>query len=213
LECATVLEADAGRLTQLRVEAARRLEQRIAAELGALGMKHARFAVHLEAHDALGPRGCERIVFALAPNRGEEPRPLSRAASGGELSRVLLAMIVVLAGRGDGASFVFDEIDAGIGGATASAVGLRLGALARESQVLCVTHLAQIASWADAHVALRKRETRAGTRIEAVALERDEIRQEVARMLSGDATRVALDHADSLLREVRSRKGPRLKTA
>jgi DNA repair protein RecN (Recombination protein N) len=212
-ECCARLDADAERLGALRAKAARRLEERIAAELAALAMKHARFSVLLQRGDAIGPRGRERVEFLLAPNRGEEPRSLARAASGGELSRVLLALIVVLANRTDGAALVFDEIDAGIGGATANAVALRLGALAGVTQVLCVTHLAQIASWADLHVALRKREARGATRIDAFTLGSEEILEEIARMLSGSTTAVALEHAEALVRAVRSQKRPALRTA
>jgi DNA repair protein RecN (Recombination protein N) len=204
--------SDAQRLSDLRASAARELERRVASELPALAMKHAQFAVAIEPIDEPGARGAERATFALAANRGETPRPLARAASGGELSRTLLALVVVLAG-GDGATLVFDEIDAGIGGATANAVGVRLGALARATQVVCVTHLAQIASWADANVTLRKHEARGRTRIDAVPLARDEVRQEVARMLSGSATAVALEHADALLHDVQSQKKPVLRTA
>ncbi|MBV9104206.1 MAG: DNA repair protein RecN [Candidatus Eremiobacteraeota bacterium] len=212
-DCATELTAAATALTALRQAAAATLEERVAGELTALGMKHARFAVLLEPLEAAGPRGREQIIFALAPNRGEELRPIAAAASGGELSRVLLALVVVMSDRRDRASLVFDEIDAGIGGATAQAVALRLGALARIAQVLCITHLAQIASWADAHIALRKRELRAGTRIDAAVLEPGEVRGEIARMLSGKATGVALDHAETLLRDVGRQKKPALRTA
>jgi len=176
-------------------------------------MKNARFEVTFEPLDEPGPRGRERVEFALAANRGEPLRPLARAASGGELSRVLLALVVVLADRREPTALVFDEIDAGIGGATADAVGERLSALARSAQVLCITHLAQIAAWADTHVALRKRETRGGTRIEATALDQGEIAEEVARMLSGSSAGVAREHADVLLREARAHKAPRLRSA
>ena len=121
-------------------------------------MPSARFAVALEPLEAIGPNGAERVEFALSPNPGEPLRALNKAASGGELSRVLLALVVVFAGRRENAALVFDEIDAGVGGKTANAVGVRLGALSRDAQVVCVTHLAQIAAWADRHFALRKRE-------------------------------------------------------
>ena len=207
------LGADAAALTALRTAAARELGGRVRAELAMLGMKNARFEVTFEPLDEPGPRGRERVEFALAANRGEPLRPLARAASGGELSRVLLALVVVLADRREPTALVFDEIDAGIGGATADAVGERLSALARSAQVLCITHLAQIAAWADTHVALRKRETRGGTRIEATALDQGEIAEEVARMLSGSSAGVAREHADVLLREARAHKAPRLRSA
>jgi DNA repair protein RecN (Recombination protein N) len=208
------LAADAARLSGLRTVAARALERGLVAELSVLGMPRARFVVELEPLEATGARGSERAVFTLSPNRGEPARPLAKAASGGELSRVLLALVVVLADRREQSTLVFDEIDAGIGGATAKAVGVRLGTLARTTQVLCVTHLAQIASWADVHVALRKRETRGSTRIEAVALdERASVLEEIARMLSGTTTPVALKHAEALQRDVRAQKKPKLRSA
>lgn len=201
------LARHARELSALRAGAARALEERVAAELAGLAMPAARFGVALESLDAPGPAGAETAAFALSPNPGEPVRPLARSASGGELSRVLLALVVVLAGRRERTALVFDEIDAGIGGAAASAVGVRLGALAERSQVLCVTHLAQIASWADRHYALRKRETNGSTVVELVRLdERKAVLEEVARMLSGTPAGVALEHAEALVREARARK-------
>ena len=172
-----------------------------------LAMPAARFSVALEPLAQAGPNGAESAEFALSPNPGEPVRPLGRAASGGELSRVLLALVVVLAGRRERTALVFDEIDAGIGGATATAVGTRLGTLARASQVLCVTHLAQIASWADRHYALRKRESDGTTVVELVDLAgRRDVLEEIARMLSGNTAAVALEHAETLVRDVRARK-------
>jgi DNA repair protein RecN (Recombination protein N) len=175
-------------------------------ELGALAMPAARFAVRYEPLETVGAAGGERIEFVLAPNPGEGARPLARSASGGELSRVLLALVVA-ADRRDGAAFVFDEIDAGIGGATAVAVGARLGRLASEAQAICVTHLAQIASWADAHYALRKRESGGAVTIALEPLEeRDARLHEIARMLSGDARDVSLDHAATLVADVEAER-------
>jgi len=201
------LETEALALGRARAEAARILERRVATELAGLAMPAARFAVVLEPLAQAGPSGAQSVEFALAPNPGEPVRSLARAASGGELARVLLALVVVLADRRERTALVFDEIDAGIGGATAAAVGTRLGLLARASQVLCVTHLAQIASWADRHYALRKRDHAGGTLVELVALEeRPVIVEEIARMLSGNTAAVALEHAQSLVRDVRARK-------
>jgi DNA repair protein RecN (Recombination protein N) len=201
------LASQAGKLSALRAGAARGLEERVAAELSALAMPAARFAVALEPLPRAGPNGAESVEFALSANPGEPLRPLGRAASGGELSRVLLALVVVLADRRERTALVFDEIDAGIGGAAATAVGLRIGTLAARSQVLCVTHLAQIASWADRHYALRKHDRDGMTTIELVPLDdRGAALEEIARMLSGSSKGVALEHAEELLREARSRK-------
>lgn len=201
------LAADALALGNLRAKAARTLEKRVATELAELAMPAARFAVVIEASTAIGPTGGESVEFALAPNPGEPVRSLARAASGGELSRVLLALVAVLADRRERTALVFDEIDSGIGGATASAVGVRIGRLARTAQVLCVTHLAQIASWADRHYALRKRESRGSTIVELVRLERRaDVLEEIARMLSGNVAAVALEHAETLVSDVGAKK-------
>ncbi len=200
------LAREAGELTALRAAAVRVLEKRVPQELSALAMPAARFSAVLEPLGRPGRSGAERVLFALSPNPGEPLRALGRAASGGELSRVLLALVVVLAGRRADTALVFDEIDAGIGGATASAVGVRLGALALRGQVLCVTHLAQIASWADRHYALRKREERGMTVVDVVALEERPAVEEIARMLSGSTAAIALEHAQTLVRDVRASK-------
>jgi len=201
------LERQATTLGELRAKAARRLERAVADELGELAMPAARFEVALEVSEEIGPHGRERAEFGLSPNPGEPLRPLARAASGGELSRVLLALVVVLADKRERTALVFDEIDAGVGGATANAVAQRLGCLARSAQVVCVTHLAPIASWADRHYALFKRETKDTTTIELAELtEHGAVLDELARMLSGTVVAVAIDHAGTLLRDVRRRK-------
>jgi DNA repair protein RecN (Recombination protein N) len=144
------LDERAVTLSGLRRTAADQLEVRVGAELRALAMPNGRFSVTFEPLERPGPAGAERAEFRLAANSGEPQRPLAKSASGGELSRVLLALVVAIADRREQSALVFDEIDAGIGGATAAAVGARLGLLARAGQVVVVTHLAQIASWADA---------------------------------------------------------------
>ncbi len=201
------LERESAALSALRRVAATSLETRVATELAALAMPAARFAVAFDPLGEIAANGAESVEFALSANPGEPVRPLARAASGGELSRVLLALVVVLADRRERTALVFDEIDAGIGGATATAVGARIGALSRASQVLCVTHLAQIASWADRHYALRKRERDGATIVELVELvDRSAVLEEIARMLAGDTADVALEHAETLVRDVRGKK-------
>ncbi|HEY0798833.1 MAG TPA: DNA repair protein RecN [Candidatus Baltobacteraceae bacterium] len=208
------LEAEARALSAARLKAARTLERAVVEELRALAMPSARFGIVIEPLDAIAARGAERIEFALAPNPGEPLRGVAKAASGGELSRVLLALVVVLADRREATTLVFDEIDAGIGGATANAVGARLGALAASAQILCVTHLAQIASWADAHYTLRKQTGKNATQIDLVLLDKPAVvREEIARMLSGTAASVALEHAESLLGEARKKKSSERVTA
>jgi DNA repair protein RecN (Recombination protein N) len=202
------LQAAATRLTALRKKAGTRLAKRVVEEFAEIALASGRFEVAFDTLDATGPNGAERVEFLFAANAGEPARPLSRVASGGELSRVLLALVVVLAGlRGDDSALVFDEIDAGIGGATAAAVGARIGRQAREGQVVCVTHHAQLATWADRHYVLDKTERKSTTTISvrciSAAAQREE---ELARMLSGETHEVAVKHARALLsaRPVRS---------
>ena len=196
------LVAAAAALTAIRKKAAAALVKRVGAELGDLALGSATFDVRFETLSEIGADGAERAEFAFAANAGEPLRPLARVASGGELSRVLLALAVALAERRERSALVFDEIDAGIGGATATAVGTRLGRLAQTAQTLCVTHLAQIAGWADRHYVLEKSEEKGATIIsirEIVAAPEREA--ELARMLSGKTHEAALEHARVLLAE------------
>ncbi|HKU67658.1 MAG TPA: DNA repair protein RecN, partial [Candidatus Baltobacteraceae bacterium] len=140
-DAAAQLEEAAEHLSRLRHGAADRLGKAIERELKDLALPSGRFGAQFDPLPEIGPDGGEHVEFAFAANKGEAQRPLAKVASGGELSRVLLALIVALSGKRGRTALVFDEIDAGIGGATATAVGARLGRLAREAQVLCVTHL------------------------------------------------------------------------
>jgi len=196
------LERHASALTALRKKAGSALVKRVVAEFADIALGSGTFGVAFAPLDRIGADGAERVEFLFAANAGEAARPLSRAASGGELSRVLLALVVVLAGvRGEQNALVFDEIDAGIGGATATAVGARIGRLAVAGQVVCVTHLAQLATWADRHYVMDKSETKNETTISvreiATASQREE---ELARMLSGETHDAALEHARALLK-------------
>jgi DNA repair protein RecN (Recombination protein N) len=147
--------------------------------------------------------GADRVQFLVSPNLGEEPRALEKVASGGEISRIALALKTCLAparARQDGRTLVFDEVDAGIGGGAAEGVGRRLKRLAASSQVLCVTHLAQIACFADHHYRVEKHEAKGRTVATVVELDARERVQEVARMLSGQKTTPeALRHAEMLI--------------
>jgi DNA repair protein RecN (Recombination protein N) len=201
------LERAAAELSSLRRAARERLKKAVERELKDLALASAHFDVHFRPLDAIGRAGAEDVEFLFAANKGERLQPLVRVASGGELSRVLLALVVVLAAARGRTALVFDEIDAGVGGTTATAVGVRLGRLAQDAQVVCVTHLAQIASWADAHYVLEKRETRAGTTIAVrpAAAEGDRA-AELARMLSGETHDVAIKHARTLLKQAKERR-------
>jgi len=153
-------------------------------------------------------KGIDEIEFLISPNLGEAPRPLAKIASGGELSRIILALKSVLTLENYSKTLVFDEIDAGIGGRAASNVGEKLARLAGDHQVFCVTHLPQIALHADHHYLLTKRESRNRTVIEIARLEKEARVQELARMLAGEAmTKGTLEHARELLRAKRPRAG------
>jgi DNA repair protein RecN (Recombination protein N) len=196
------LRTCAAALTASRKKAAAALSKRVAGEFGDIALASGRFDAAFTPLDRIGAGGAERVEFLFAANAGETPRPLTRVASGGELSRVLLALVVVLAGaRGEASALVFDEIDAGIGGATATAVGARIGRLAGGGQVVCVTHLAQLATWADRHYVLEKSETKKETTISVREIAAPSQREEeLARMLSGETHDAALKHARALLK-------------
>jgi DNA repair protein RecN (Recombination protein N) len=186
-------------LRAARREAGARLAGEAGRHLAELGMPAAVMEVVVEEIEP-GPSGGDRVRFLLAANAGEPALPLAKAASGGERSRVALAIRLALAGADDTSVLVFDEVDAGIGGATALVVGRKLSALARDRQVLCVTHLAQLAAFADAHFVVEKR-TRDGRTVAGVRRLDGEARvRELSRMLSGtpESARAA-DHAEELL--------------
>ena len=196
------LERAASELTAARTAAAATLENAVNSEFADLALPKGRFAVELRPMATIGAQGAETVEFAFSANAGEVLRPLGRVASGGELSRVLLALVLALSQAREASALVFDEIDTGIGGATASAVGVRLGRLAQRNQVVCVTHLAQIAGWAQRHYVLDKREAGGGTCIEVRLADGREARTaELARMLSGKSSDAALAHARTLLDE------------
>jgi DNA repair protein RecN (Recombination protein N) len=195
-------EQIAAQLMSKRSDGARLLARAVEEELKSLAMQRTRFVIDLKP----GPwtaHGSDVIVFLVSPNSGEEPKPLDRVASGGELSRIALALKTAAQKAGDSASLhtlVFDEVDAGIGGAAAAAVGKRLKILSRTNQVICVTHLAQIAGFADHQYAVSKEENagRVATRI--VELDPAGRAHEIGRMLSGDrVTPEALKQAEQLM--------------
>jgi DNA repair protein RecN (Recombination protein N) len=187
-------------LGRRRLTAAPRLAADVEGELRALGMAGARCEVAIEHLGDVSARGLERIEMRLSANPGDEPRPLARVASGGELSRTMLALTTVLAAADPARTMVFDEVDAGVGAGVAGVVADKLGAVARGRQVLCVTHLAPIAARADHHVRLAKSVRGGRTRVSATPLTGDERVREIARMLAGDGASVtALTHARELL--------------
>ncbi|WP_035254765.1 DNA repair protein RecN [Agrococcus lahaulensis] len=197
LEAATAL---ADRLSALRRDAATRLEAAVGEELRALAMPNARLVVEVAQAEALGPAGRDRVTMLLAPHPGAEPRPIQRGASGGELSRIMLAIEVALADESV-PTMVFDEVDAGVGGTAATEIGRRLARLAQHCQVIVVTHLAQVAAFAEHHVRVEKGTDGRITASQVAAVEGEERLAELARMLSGSASETALAHARELLEE------------
>ncbi len=174
----------AAELSKQRREAAERLDKAVAAELAPLKLDAARFRTAIAPAEP-GPSGTDRVEFEVSTNPGAPFGPLTRIASGGELSRFILALKVALAEAGSAATMIFDEVDRGVGGAVASAIGERLARLAEQSQVLVVTHSPQVAARASHHYRIEKLHGDAGTRTTVRKLSADERREEIARMLSG----------------------------
>jgi DNA repair protein RecN (Recombination protein N) len=188
------------KLSRARAKAAAPLQRDVAAELERLAMAGARLEVMLEPHpDRFGAGGMETVEFRLAPNPGLEAAPLRDAASGGELSRVMLALSS-LAGTVGAGTLVFDEVDAGVGGKTARAVGERLRSLGEDRQVLCITHLPQVASLADTHFTLEKDVSGERASASVRRLDGDAVVEEIRRMLGGERSdEAATRHARELL--------------
>jgi len=177
--------AEARRITGLRRQAAARLDAAMGAELAPLKMERALFATRLEEAEP-GPEGMDAVTFTVTTNPGAPPGALNRIASGGELSRFLLALKVCLTGQSRGLTLIFDEIDRGVGGATADAVGRRLKALADGAQVLVVTHSPQVAALGAHHWRVEKQVVAEATRSTVTALDAEARVEEIARMLAGD---------------------------
>jgi DNA repair protein RecN (Recombination protein N) len=203
--CRVELDAAARRLTDARKGAARRMQKAVTAELAGLRLEGSRFEVELRPGTEIGPGGAEVAEMMFSANPGEPIAPLARVASGGELARLMLAIKTVGADADRLPTLVFDEVDAGIGGEAAIQVGLRLKGLGARHQVLVVTHLAQIASFADHHLVVEKSPGADGRNVVTVReLTSDEERAaELARMMSGGVTPKALARAHELLEEAR----------
>jgi len=194
----------AERLSKERKRTGVELKKSIEKELGSLGMKKTTFEVRIDAV-SLSSKGIDRVEFLISPNIGEEVKPLAKIASGGELSRIMLAMKRILARVGGRQVLIFDEVDSGIGGAIAEVVGRKLRDLSQQHQVICVTHLPQIACFADSHHSVRK-EVKGGRTVTLVDhLEKESVVDEIARMLGGvkitDKTRA---HAREMIEQARN---------
>jgi len=195
----------AGRLTTVRTAYAARLAERVTAELAALAMPNARLTVAVDDRPEYSLSGKDQVSLLLQPHSGAEPRPLGKGASGGELSRVMLAIEVVIAGNDPVPTFIFDEVDAGVGGAAAIEIGRRLAQLSHSAQVIVVTHLAQVAAFATNHLRVLKDSDGAVTASSVEQLEGDDRISEMARLLSGlQDSENALAHARELIETARS---------
>jgi DNA repair protein RecN (Recombination protein N) len=190
----------AARLTGGRQRAAGQFAADVTAELAALAMPHARLAVALTPLPEPGPHGADDVEIRLAPHPGAPELPISKGASGGELSRVMLAIEVVFAGADPVPTFVFDEVDAGVGGKAAVEIGRRLARLARLAQVIVVTHLPQVAAFADTHLLVQKSDDGSVTSSGVTRLDGDDRVQELSRMLAGlEDSEFGRAHARELL--------------
>jgi DNA repair protein RecN (Recombination protein N) len=206
-------------LSRARQKVVQDLERRMATELATLGMRGATFRVTFTVAASNGPQpgsadpatagtanlsalGGDVVQFYLSANPGEPPKPLARIASGGELSRIMLALKTLTAGVGEVPTLIFDEVDAGIGGAVAEAVGKRLHVVGQSRQVLCITHLPQIAAQADHHFAVEKRVVKGRTTTSARALQSDDRVREITRMLGGASTVESQQYARRLMQGV-----------
>ncbi len=199
-ELRETLTQQAEELYQLRLKAAQKLATAVSEELTALAMPNASLVVGVEQTEKFGAHGKDTVTFMLAPHKNAVPRPLGKGASGGELSRVMLALEVVLAEVDPVPTFIFDEVDSGVGGKAAIEIGRRLAMLAQHVQVLVVTHLPQVAAFADHHVLVLKNDDASQSKVEVLSTEQRVV--ELARMLSGhDQSASAQEHARELLKD------------
>lgn len=201
----SLLIEQGNRLSELRKAAAGRLAASVTEELKALAMADAEIVVEVSQSQDYSTTGRDQVSFLLKPHRGAEPRPLGRGASGGELSRVMLAIEVVIAASDPVPTFIFDEIDAGVGGASAIEIGKRLARLARSAQVIVVTHLPQVAAFASNHLRVLKSTDGEITESSVQRLEGDDRAEELTRMLSGlSDSESGMAHARELLQTAQS---------
>ncbi|MDT0454065.1 DNA repair protein RecN [Streptomyces hesseae] len=216
----TELGGLAQELTDARTEAAKRFADAVTAELASLAMPHARVTFAIRQNETadpdsgvevggravtFGPHGADDVELLLAPHPGAQPRPIAKGASGGELSRVMLAVEVVFAGSDPVPTYLFDEVDAGVGGKAAVEVGRRLAKLARTAQVVVVTHLPQVAAFADRHLVVEKTHDGTVTRSGVKAMEGEDRIRELSRMLAGqEDSQLARAHAEELLQAARA---------
>ena len=199
-----LLETESSTLRSLRQEVAVGLEKQLQATLKELALQNARFKISIKPKDGYSAVGMDEVEFLFSANKGEEVRPLVKIISGGEMSRVMLALKTIFAREDRVPTLIFDEVDSGVGGATVQSVAEMLAQLAKFHQVMCVTHSPQIAAMADTHFNLYKETIKNRTLTRAARLEEDEKRREIARMLDGASIDdVSLQHVDNLLERAR----------
>jgi len=192
-------------LTASRKKSAAALEKKVSENMQRLGMKNGRFSVEFQPLDDIGPHGLERIEFLVSINPGQPFKPLNKVASGGELSRISLALQVIIANKGRIPTMIFDEVDVGIGGGIAEIVGHKLKALSRDRQVLCVTHQPQVAALADCHLHVSKSSTKNSTDTQVMVLSKEQRYNEIARMLGGlKITEQTLSHAKEMVEQAQA---------
>ena len=187
-------------LSQMREKIAIQFSARVKEEMTFLDMPNVKLVVS-QKKCALNSLGCDDIEILISTNVGEEPKPVAKIASGGELSRMMLAIKNVLADKDDIDTLIFDEVDTGISGSAAQKVGLKLKEVSKSRQVLCVTHLAQIAALADSHFKIQKNVSDGKTYTHVKALDHDGRRDELARIIGGvEITQATLDYAEEMLK-------------
>jgi DNA repair protein RecN (Recombination protein N) len=203
------LQTAAIQLSNSRLEGAQVLGNRVTAELSSLSMPNAHVEIQVNRLDmdflkSFSTSGIDEVLFLFSPHAGANALPLSKIASGGEVSRLMLALEVVIAEQSPVGTYIFDEVDAGVGGKAAVDIGKRLAMLARHAQVIVVTHLPQVAVWADQHLLVHKDQTGAITESSVTRLDEETRLREIARMLAGqEESDIALKHAEELVKAVR----------
>jgi len=206
------LRQNALKLSQIRRQTAKKLQDAVDKEIHALNMPHASFFVNFkkdpdDAAEFFGPKGSDEVEFYLTANKGEESRPLNKVASGGELSRIILALKNVLSRTGSVSSIIFDEVDNGIGGAVAEIVGRKLKEVSANHQIVCITHLPQIACFGDKHMYVSKKVVKDRTVTSLEELDSEQKIEEISRMLGGvNVTQKTREHAKEMLNSSRSYK-------
>ena len=192
----------ANKLSASRKKFAKTLEQRVSENMQQLGMKNGQFSVDIQAQEDMGQYGLERIEFLVQINPGQPFKPMTKVASGGELSRISLALQVIIANKGRIPTLIFDEVDVGIGGGIAEIVGRKLKTLSSDRQVICVTHQPQVAALADYHLHVSKTSTKDTTDTKIVVLDQEQRYNEIARMLGGlKITKQTLSHAKEMIEQ------------